>query len=282
MTAAYSGWAAGQIDLKPEPATDGVYDQWQIAITGDVENPMTLSLSEMMELVPMDTDIATLHCGINPIGGGLIGNYEIKGISVKKLPEHAGVKDSATLLQVFDKEGYEYVIGLDTIAEKGCYLVLEVGGEPISYAQGYPVQFWPGGEAAWKATKEVTELRVLSVPVDSDEYAERNFPTGFPENKPCVAIFHLAEGQIIPADQPYTFEGFAHAWENQITGIEVSFDQGQTWARCETPDASVERWVYWNFTWTPPQAGAYTITVRAVMEGDVVSPATVEYLVNAE
>ena len=61
-------------------------------------------------------------------------------------------------------------------------------------------------------------------------------------------------------------------------------DGGNTWTHCDTPDSTVNNWVSWQFTWTPPEGvdSAYVLMVRAVTEDGETTPEPVEVMVNAK
>ena len=61
-------------------------------------------------------------------------------------------------------------------------------------------------------------------------------------------------------------------------------DGGNTWTRYDTPDSTVNNWVSWQFTWTPPEGvdSAYVLMVRAVAEDGATTPEPVEVMVNAK
>ena len=86
------------------------------------------------------------------------------------------------------------------------------------------------------------------------------------------------------AGEPYTFKGYAASWDQSTTALEFSMDGGNTWAHCDTPDSTVNNWVSWQFTWTPPEGvdSAYVLMVRAVTEDGATTPEPVEVMVNAK
>ena len=48
-------------------------------------------------------------------------------------------------------------------------------------------------------------------------------------NKPNTALLHLPDGLIVKTGEPYTFEGVSDAYDEAITAIEISLDNGETW-----------------------------------------------------
>lgn len=276
-------YMAGLSGVKPDPTTDGLYDQWTISVDGEVENPFEMTIREMIDTFGLKTDKMTLHCGVNYNGGSWIGNFEITGISIKDIMEYAGVRDSANTFENDGSDGSTYFASMADLMNNDGYIVLEVGGQPLPYAEGYPAQVWVGGQPAWNCVKQVNKLTFLADD-DIESFGGSGF---FDENgvsyfKPNVGLRHVREGQIIKAGEPFTFEGYADAWETPITALEFSFDRGQSWVRYETPDANVKNWVYWRLTWQAPEAGAYTIMIRSVDADGNATQKPLDYLINVQ
>ena len=100
--------------------------------------------------------------------------------------------------------------------------------------------------------------------------------------EPNIGVFDLTDGQILPGGESHTFTGYAWSYDKTIAAVELSFDRGEIWVRCETPDMDVTRWVYWSFEWMPPADGAYVVAVRSVTDTGLATYDPVEYLVNVQ
>lgn len=275
---------AGLQDVEPDPDTDGVYDQWTIEIGEEVANPFTMTLSEMIETFGMETATMKHHCAAVKVGVPWIGNYEITGIPVSKIFEYAGINDGVNTIDAYGCDGFSAPSRWSMVEDYEAYLVLAVDGKALPYYMGYPVQFWVAGEGAWSCTKEVYKLTVSTA--ESQNCASAMLGMYDAEGVSCsecnVALVDFVEGQIIEAGQPFTFEGYADSWDDCITAIEFSFDRGETWMTCETPDSQIKDWVYWYLTWENPQPGAYTIMVRAIADNGAMTYKPMDYLVNVQ
>lgn len=278
------------LDATPDPTTDGIYDTWEIEITGDVGNPVTMSISEMIEMFGLKTDTMTLHCDAGPVGTNLVGNFEITGIDLKDLMAYAQVNEDCNIITAYAPNGHNYSSQTSLVDANGGYLVLEVGGEPLSYQAGYPVQVWYGGAAAWCCEKQVCTLDFRYVEEGSDELPDWFFNTGLYDEsghsnyKPCIGVFDLKDGEVIeyaPGDV-INLEGYASAYEVPIAAIEFSFDNGETWVTCETPDTTAKNWVHWQLGWTPPDQGAYVLQFRAVGTDGSVTMEPLKFLLNIQ
>ena len=69
-------------------------------------------------------------------------------------------------------------------------------------------------------------------------------------------------GKIIETGVPYTFEGYADAFDEAVTMLEFSMDNGKTWTAFDLGQTDPRKWVYWHFT-TVLDPGAYVLQVRA-------------------
>lgn len=267
--------------VKPDPENDGIYDQWTLKVTGSVQNPVEMTLNEMIETFGIEKTALTTHCGDNMYGGPWIANVEIEGVNLKKVLEYVGADENAQNVASVAQDGNRYNCAMSQVNGEGAYLVLRMCGEPLPYRMGYPIAIWVGGSPAWVNNKEINELVIEMDPVEI-------WPTGLPTPegisyyKPNVGLCHFADGQIIDASKPYTFEGYAHAWEDAITSVEFSFDHGETWITCETENASTANWVYWHYTWEVPGPGSYLLMIRSTDVTGAVTYKPLRYLVNAK
>lgn len=283
---------ASHLDLTPDPDADNIYDTWEIVLGGDVSNPTTMTIQEMIDTFGLETDIMTLHCDAGPVGTNLIGQYEITGINLEKVMEYVGAGDDITIVEAYSGGGSHMYNSLTSLVhEYGGYLVLEVGGEPLSYQGGYPVQLWVGGGSAWNNEKMVSEIHFVAADLnDTEQFPDWFFNTGLYDEsghsnyKPSVGIFDLTDGEVFEyaEGQPLSFSGYASAFETAIAAIEFSLDNGQTWQTFETPNTTAKRWVHWEFDWTPPEQGAYILQVRSVGVDGSVTAEPLKFLINVQ
>src|SRR4051794_36722298 len=72
-------------------------DGWRLRVTGMVERPLELSLSDL-EAMGLEEIDSTLVCVHNPVGGDRIGSARWIGVPLARLFEAAGVADGAEQL----------------------------------------------------------------------------------------------------------------------------------------------------------------------------------------
>ena len=265
---------------------------WEISVTGLVNKPFTMKLTDMIDQAPVETLISSTQCVMNSPGGEMVSNVEITGIPVSWVLEQAGgVKEGATALMATAPDGWSRGETLETLANNGAYLVYEINGERLSWEDGYPVRIWYQNRGVpssirWTSELEVVDTDPSEVKVfegwqlnETNTLDEADQGTWF--NKPNAGITHFHEGQIIEAGQPYEFEGYAQGFDEHIVAVEFSLDNGATWKRLDTSDSDPTKWVYWHFTYTP-EPGSYVLSVRAVTESGLVSVTPDQVMFNAK
>lgn len=278
--------------LKELPQDDETFNNWQISVSGLVDSPFSMSLSELIEQAPSETLISTTQCVMNSPGGDLVSNVEITGIPVSWLLDKAGVQDGATALMAVASDGWERGETLETLETNGAYLVYEINGERLAWEDGYPVRIWYNARGVPSSIRWLSELKVVDTDPSEittfEGWILDEFNTLDPDdqgkwyNKPNAGILNFHEGQIVKAGEPYEFEGYAQGFDEQIVAVEFSLDNGKTWQRLDTSDSDKTKWVYWHFTYTPEEASSYVLSVRAISESGLVSATPDKVMFNAK
>lgn len=267
----------GEIDTTLDEA---IFENWTISITGDVANPGEYRLVDLIEQGYSTTEVICTQCVDNPIGGGLLGQVELTGIPLSAIIDIAGV-DGATnyLFGASDGSTY-YSLPIDMIETNDVILAYEVNGERIPMSHGYPLYAVIGGMEAYYSV-----MGVNSIDFSTESGAEHYSQVGLNySNTPNIGNLDTVEGQIIPAGEPYTFGGYAYAYSNEITGIEFSLDRGETWVHYDIAGTDTNKWVSWEFTFTPEEGvdAAYLLYMRSVMADGTATVEPVKVLVNAK
>ena len=261
---------------------DAIFDNWAITLGGDVENPGDYKLTDLIEQGYSTTTTICTQCVDNPIGGGLIGQVELTGIPLSALAEIAGVSEGATSFLFGSNDGQSYFpISTDLIdGPNDIILAYEVNGERIPASHGYPCYAVVGGMEAFYSVMGCSSI-MFQTEAGEGHYSQDGLNYS---NTPNIGNLDTVQGQIIPAGEPYTFGGYAYAYNNQITGVEFSLDRGETWVHYDTPDTDFNKWVSWEFTFTPEEGvdTAYLLQMRSVMADGTTTVDPVEILVNAK
>lgn len=270
------------------PLDEELLESWTISVSGEVGEAKTFNLKELIddESVPKETKLLKWHCLMNPVGGSAIGQVEATGIPLSYLLEQCGgMKETAVSLVRLGADGFQDLggISMDLITDGTCMIVYEMNGEPLEWKNGYPCVFVCGGTATGCYVKEVSDL--IFAGSDTPLFDVNGWPVSDVDttkyNKPNVGIIGLKDGQVIETGKAFTIEGYADAFEEQITAIEISMDRGATWKTFETPDTNIEQWVVWSYEFTPEVDGTYYFEVRAVNDTGKVTSILVDRMITA-
>jgi len=290
-------WMRAENTESDAPLDQDMFDNWTITISGAVNKEVTYTLPELIAKYGSETVPVTFDCTLNPTGGPLLGNCEYTGVPLNKLLEEAGLTDDAGAITAMASDGFAETVQLSNYTD--AWLAYEIGGEPLSWAHGYPVQLIVSGSAAPASVKEVSDIVVDTKEEAANLHEWNGWPnevetgdyytqSGWPfvdsngyVNKPNIGLFDFSEGQVIKTGEPYTFSGYATAYNEKIVAVEFSMDGGTTWTRYETPDTTTRNWVNWHFTFTPDTDTAYVLSMRSVTETGRVTEQPIEVMFNA-
>jgi DMSO/TMAO reductase YedYZ molybdopterin-dependent catalytic subunit len=278
------------------PLDQDLFDEWTITFSGSVGRETTYTLPELIERFDSHTVPVTLHCTLNPTGGPLIGNNMVTGIRLSDVFADVGIDPNAGAFTAIAPDGFTESVLMSNFTEG--YIVYQADGKPLSWKLGYPVTLLVPGTGAPASVKEVSDI-IINTQEEAEllhEWAgwpketegEYYTPEGWPfndsngyVNKPNIGLFEFSEGQVIKTGSPYTFTGYADAWDETITAIEFSMDGGVTWTSYQTPGVNKQNWVIWNFSYTPEADSAYVLMIRAVTDTGRVTDEPIEVLFNS-
>ncbi|WP_329932813.1 molybdopterin-dependent oxidoreductase [Slackia isoflavoniconvertens] len=268
-----------------EPLPQEMVDNWEITIDGLVNKPYTAKLKDLIAEAEAEgasvTKLSKIHCLDNMPGGGGISNVEITGIPLNWLIERGGgMKDGVTGVIVDRREFHTNGVqnhstrGTGTDKFGDVYLVYKIDGRPLDISSGSPCINWIEANDAQGNVKQCVGYKITDEDKDWDAISENGFDSydeGPYMNKPNVTALKVPEGKIIKTGEPFTFEGYADAFDEAVTKIEFSMDNGKTWTAFDLGQTDPRQWVYWHFTWTPETDGSYVLMLRGTTESGLVT-----------
>jgi len=250
-----------------DPVVDG--DGWALTVDGKVAKPLQLTYDDVVAR-SKTTNITTLSCISNELNGDLAGTAEWKGFPLKDLLKEAGV-DSSTVDIVFHAaDGYDDSIPLKIAMEPTTLVVTSMNGEPLPPDHGYPARLIVPPIYGMKNVKWVQHIEAVV-----NDYVGYWQTRGWSDPAPYQIWGRIdtpAAGDEIPAG-PAVAAGVAAAGDRGISRVEISLDEGKTWA-----DATLEPSINPNFTWVrwlfPFQATgpSTTLLMRATDGEGAVAP----------
>jgi DMSO/TMAO reductase YedYZ molybdopterin-dependent catalytic subunit len=253
--------------LLPENVEDP--DAWRLAIDGEVEHPLDLSLADLKSRFPVKTFRMLLECGGNgrsffeptaegnPWTHGGAGCAEWTGVSLGDVLRASGLKTTARFTAhfgadpdktgSFERQAMSRGMPLAKAVEEHTLLVWAMNGEPLPFVHGGPLRLivpgWPGSlsqkwlKRIWIRDREhdgpgMTGLSYrLPVHPLRPGSDERNGETRILESMPVRSIITApAHDACYPAGtRTITVRGAAWAGDDAVTRVECSIDGGATW-----------------------------------------------------
>ncbi len=236
-------------------------------------------------------------------GNGAMGNALWTGVPLRELLDAAGVRRGSLQVQ-FDgldqgkgPEGlgsHKFLKSLDVgnpVLDE-CLIAYSMNGEPLPLLNGFPARLVVPGYFATYWVKALAHIRVLEKPDENfwmkTGYRVPDTPRGtttpdemkagtvktIPIGKmPVRSFLILPDGASkIPAEMTVTLRGVAFSGYGRIAKVEISADE-KTWSNARLgEDYGPYSFRTWEFAWTPPHPGHYTISVRATDEKGNVQP----------
>jgi DMSO/TMAO reductase YedYZ molybdopterin-dependent catalytic subunit len=242
---------------------------WSLSIGGLVKNPRTYTLDELVKR-STTRNITTLSCISNELNGDLAGTAEWTGIPLRELLEEVGINPATVDLVFRAADGYDDSIPFATAMSPSTMLVTAMNGEPLPSDHGGPARIIVPPIYGMKNVKWLEQIE--AVDLDYKGYWETRGWSDTAHYQIWGRIDTPASGSEVPAGEVLV-AGVAAAGNRGILRVEISTDDGQTWA-----DAELEPSINPNFTWVrwvfPLQAssGNTTVLMRATDGEGMVAP----------
>jgi DMSO/TMAO reductase YedYZ molybdopterin-dependent catalytic subunit len=281
---------------------------WQLSVTGQVNQPLTLTLADL-EKLSLHSVVNTMECAGNgrslqnprvpgiQWGKGAVGNARFDGPSLKTLLEKAGVKDTAKHVQF---RGLDQVPGkvppfirsipIDKAMDADTLVATKMNGAPLTPHHGFPARAVTPGWAGAASCKWLTEISVQDKPAEgnfmSPGYRLPNAPVKpgeavKPEDTHAITGLSVKSLIAAPSDGAklkagahiIRIQGVAWAGEADIAKVEISTDAGATWNEAQLgKDQAKYAWRLWSYNWKPAKSGDHAILSRATDSQGRVQP----------
>jgi DMSO/TMAO reductase YedYZ molybdopterin-dependent catalytic subunit len=137
------------------PSPDIDTQQYQLLVDGLVEQPLSLTYSEILS-GPSVTKVVLLICP-----GVFVDNAEWTGVPASWLLREAGVNPEAKELAFYSVDGYSKTLSLEDAQMDGVFLAHHVNGEMLPLEHGYPLRLVVEGQYGYMWVKWVNRIQVL-------------------------------------------------------------------------------------------------------------------------
>ncbi|RQZ85896.1 sulfide dehydrogenase [Burkholderia cenocepacia] len=302
----YVRWHLANIPNSIDPAT------YRVAVHGAVKRTLSLSLDDLMRRFPRYEIAAVNQCSGNSRGffsprvpggqwgNGAMGNALWKGVRLKDVLDHAGVRANAVCVRFNGLDSgvipqtpkFLKSVEIDHARDGEVMLAYAMNGEPLPLLNGYPLRLVVPGWYATYWVKMVTDIEVLDTPDDNfwtakaykvpaNHFAnvrpgETDVPQ-IPINRMLPRSFftNLKTGDKVAAGQPALVRGIAFGGINALARVQLSTDGGRNWADTHLGhDYGKYSFRQWQTNLRFAQRGPQTLMVRAIDSTGQAQPAT--------
>jgi DMSO/TMAO reductase YedYZ molybdopterin-dependent catalytic subunit len=277
-------------------------NDWQLEITGLVENPMTLTMADLQAWPRQELDF-TIECSGNhgfAWNFGLVGNARWAGVALLPLLQEAGLKDDAVEVAFYGVDTGEETVREQKITQHFArsmsiadatspynLLCTEMNGEPLPTRHGFPLRLiapgWYGiANVKWLQRIEVRSRRLMNRFMARDYVTLRKEVVDgeevWSESSVGRSLLKSAPARVVRSGDAYRIEGAA--WGQPIGKVEVQIDDGP-WQEAQLDTAHVRRfsWRFWSLDWSDAKAGEHMITARAIDKEGNIQPAKTDPLI---
>jgi DMSO/TMAO reductase YedYZ molybdopterin-dependent catalytic subunit len=228
-------------------------------------------------------------------GHGAMRNAKWTGVLLRELLDAAKIKQDALAVQFqgLDRgkgpEGrgsHEFLKSLDlkdSVLDDSI-VAYSMNDEPLPMLNGFPVRLIVPGYFATYWLKGLSWIRVLDTPDENfwmkTGYRIPDTPRGnttpedvkagkvktVPTSRMPVRSFIVTPdgGTKLIAQLPLTIRGIAFSGYGSVNKLEVSVDDGKSWASAELgEDHGPYSFRTWSYAWTPERPGRYLLAARA-------------------
>jgi DMSO/TMAO reductase YedYZ molybdopterin-dependent catalytic subunit len=131
---------------------------WTLEITGEVEQPTTLSFDQLRELPA--TEVTTdIHC----VTRWSRFDAQFKGVHWRELAKLCQPKPSAHFAIAHAEHGFTANVRLEALEDENALIVYEADGEPLTPDHGYPVRLFIPTKYFWKSAKWLRGIELSAV-----------------------------------------------------------------------------------------------------------------------
>jgi hypothetical protein len=137
-------------------ATSADGTQWQLSVTGLVNNPLNLAFSNITAM-PQTAVEANIYCVDFP--AQMVTGGRWTGVKLSYILEEAGVLPSAIKVAFYAADGYSTDLDLETATRENVILAYEKDGEPLSETLRLVVP----GKWGYKWISQVTSIVLVNI-----------------------------------------------------------------------------------------------------------------------
>lgn len=274
---------------------------YRLAISGHVDKPQSLLVSELKSRFAPTTIVAVNQCSGNSRAAfeprvpgvqwraGAMGNAKWTGVRLRELLDAAGVRAGAVCATFagLDRPQLDSVplfvksLPIDEARADDVLVAYAMNDAPLPMLNGFPLRLVLPGYFSTYWVKALDKIEVLASAfegfwmqkayrIPTAPHADES-PTALAKDTVPIArmtvrsfVVRPEAGESLTVARPYELEGIAFDGGTGIRAVEVSTDGGATFQPARL-DADRGKYSFrrWRATWTPSAAGPATVVVRA-------------------
>jgi DMSO/TMAO reductase YedYZ molybdopterin-dependent catalytic subunit len=233
---------------------------WTLAVTGQVDSPLTLTLDQLLALPSIERHVA-LTCVSNDVGGDLVGTARWQGVRLTDVLDKVGVQDGADLVLGVSVDGFTAGFPRSILGDgRDAMIAYAMNGEPLPVRHGFPARLVvPGLYGYVSATKWLREIRLTTLAADVPFWLQR----GWAEDGTIEAASRIdvPRGGTRIAAGTVAVGGRAWHQHTGVGSVEVSVDGGPWEAATLAAPIGTDAWRLWSWQWQAP-SGTHELRVR--------------------
>ena len=274
------------------PVAQADAEAWRLRVQGALQKPAEWSLAQLREL-PRHEVTMTMECAGNgrtllpkavpgtPWNLGAISTGTFAGTSLRNVLAQAelasnvievvGAGADTSLIDGAREVLFQRAMPIETALQPDVLLAWELNGAPLTADHGFPLRLVVPN---WYGVASIKWLTTLTASTESfDGYYQRDRyiyarEEGTPEGQPVTTmrvralVGNLSNNAVVPMTTT-TIEGKAWSGDGDIRRVEISCDEGTTWAEAALDAATPYAGRTWHYAWEPQHAGDHTLIIRA-------------------
>jgi sulfane dehydrogenase subunit SoxC len=235
----------------------------KLLIHGLVKKDLTFSIDDLLRY-PMQSKICFIECGGNSNAGwnkqpsrseagyfnGMASCSEWTGVPLSVLLEEAGLRKKAKWIIAEGADAFAMQMSIPIgKAMDDAFLALYQNGERIRPENGYPLRLIVPGWEGVLNVKWLHRLKITNRPVMARNETSR-YTELLPSGKARLFTFFIEAKSLITSPSAnmvlkepglYQITGLAWTGRGKISKVEVSADDGKTWAEAELQEPVLDR-----------------------------------------
>ena len=251
-----------QYDYSKTP-TDLTAANWSLQVDGMVDNPITLNY-DAVKAFPMYSEMRSIECIGNPVGGQLIGNILWAGFHMEDLLAKVKVQSKATHAKFEAADGYSTSVELKWITQPNVMMAYMMNGQPLNNTHGFPLRILMPGLYGQKMPRWITHIEFIDQ--DYIGFWEGNGYSDLATIQTNSIIKSPNDGATVTTGDLVAIQGVALGAPRRITKVEIQINQNGWQPAQIVSGPNTLTWTQWYTTWTPNAPGSYQIAVRATDE----------------